>query len=467
VTATGALPDEGEAAEAPSGLFFGHPWGLAYLSGSESFERFAYSGMQTLLVLYLGHQLLLPGHVEHVVGFSALRAALDHLWGHPLSPIALASAIFGIYTGAVYVTPIFGGLLADRLLGRTRTVILGACLLMAGHFLMALEPEFLLALGCLILGVGCFKGNLASQVGELYAPGDLRRADAFQLYMIGISTAVIISPLVCGGLGQRVAWHWGFTLAGVGMAAALGVYLLGLKRYPKPAERPRARTKAREPLSSKDRATILLLVALLPALALTAVGNQQMFNAYLVWGETHLDLRLAGGVVPVTWLISADAVIATVVMALSVLFWRWWGRVSTEPDEGAKLLIGGAISASAPLVLALASALQAVNGRPIGLGWAIGFHIVNEIGVANVFPVGLALFSRAAPASVGGVMIGVYYLSMAASNLLVGWLGGLLERTSSVSFWLLHAAVVAAGELMLLVLILAFRRLLAAPAPGR
>src|ERR1700728_3997361 len=160
--------------------FLRHPRGLAFLAFTEAWERFSYYGMQTLLVLYMAHQLLLPGHIEHIAGFTAFLAALEHAYGGPLSVVALASAIFGLYTGLVYLTPIGRGILADRWLGRTRTIPIGALLMAAGHFLMAFDVSFLLALTCLVTGVGCFKGNLASQVGALYATGDLRRADAFQ-----------------------------------------------------------------------------------------------------------------------------------------------------------------------------------------------------------------------------------------------------------------------------------------------
>ena len=233
-----ALVQEPAAPVPASTDILGHPRGLAYLVFAETWERFSYYGMQALLVLYMVQQLLLPGHVENVAGFAAFRTWIEHVYG-PLSPAALASVIFGLYAGGVYLTPLAGGFIADRFLGRTATVTIGAVLMSAGHLLMAFEVTFLLALGCLLLGVGCFKGNIASQVGELYGPGDLRRADAFQIYFLGINVAVIVSPLVCGTLGQKVAWHWGFGAAGVGMLIGLAVYLSGRRWLP--VSRPRAR----------------------------------------------------------------------------------------------------------------------------------------------------------------------------------------------------------------------------------
>src|SRR5262249_55902710 len=156
--------------------------------------------------------------------FAQFRGWIESVYG-PQSPAALASLIFGFYAGGVYLTPLFGGFLADRVLGRTTTVAIGAILMAVGHFAMAVEQSFLLVLMCLLIGVGCFKGNIASQVGELYAADDLRRADAFQIYFLGIQIAVVVSPLVCGTLGQNVAWHYGFGAAGIGMLIGLAVYL--------------------------------------------------------------------------------------------------------------------------------------------------------------------------------------------------------------------------------------------------
>ena len=176
--------------------FLGHPKGLGYLAFTEAWERFSFYGMQALLVLYMVNFLLLPGNVEQVAGIEQLRALYGGLEGQ-----AFASAIFGTYAATVYLTPIFGGLLADRVLGKRRTVLLGAVTMALGHFLMAFNVTFLFALLCLILGSGMFKGNISSQVGSLYKPEDLRRADAFQIFYLGINAGVIASPLVVGTLG--------------------------------------------------------------------------------------------------------------------------------------------------------------------------------------------------------------------------------------------------------------------------
>ena len=444
--------------------FLGHPKGLGFLAFAEGCERFSYYGMQALLVLYMTHQLLLPGHVENVAFFEPFRSVVEGIYG-PLSPLALATTIGGLYSGLVYLTPILGGILADRVLGRTRSITIGAVLMAIGHFLMAFEVSFLLALLCLLIGVGCFKGNIATQVGELYGPDDLRRADAFQIFLLSVNIAVIIAPLVCGTLGERVGWHYGFAAAGVLMVIGLGIYLWGLRWLPAEAPRGRAGKAERPPLVKGDGVRIAILVLILPLLTLSAVGNQTIFGSYLLWGEANYDLVFFGQSMPVTWLVSLDAIISTATILASIAFWRWWAKRWREPQEITKLTIGVAISALAPLALALASWQAEASGQKIGIVWGFAFHIINNIGFANVFPVGLALYSRASPRAVAGTMIGVYYLHLFVCNTLVGRLGGFLETMSGASFWLMHAGLVAAGALGLLIIRSFAGRILAPVGP--
>src|SRR4051795_133444 len=208
--------------------FLGHPKGLGFLGFTEACERFSYYSMQTLLTLYMVNYLLLAEHIDGFAGLEWLRS-----WHYPgLEGQPLASAIFGDYTSLVYLTPIVGGIIADRLTGRKAALIAGAIVMAIGHFLMAVEGAFLFALLSLIVGVGLFKGNIATQVGELYGEKDLRRAMAFQIFYIFINVSVIAAPLISGTLGQEVGWHYGFGCAGVVMVLGLAIYLSGQKWLP-------------------------------------------------------------------------------------------------------------------------------------------------------------------------------------------------------------------------------------------
>ncbi|MBU1377816.1 MAG: peptide MFS transporter [Alphaproteobacteria bacterium] len=446
--------------------FLGHPKALGYLAFTEAWERFSYYGMNTLLALYMVNQLFLPGHVENVVGLPALRALL----GVDLSPQALAIAIAGAYGACVYLTPLLGGLLADTLLGRTPTIILGALLMATGHFLMAFEQPFLLALLCLVIGSGCFKGNIASQVGSLYPEGDTRRADAFQIFYLAINAGVIVSPLVVARLAHGVGWHWGFGAAGVGMLISIVIYLSGRRLFPSdPPLRKRGEIKADRPaMVRSDWNRVFLLALMVPLLAASVLGNQQIFVTYLVWAQQSVDLQVFGVKFLAEDLVSADAFVSVGCLAGMVIFWRVWAKRFKEPDEFGKIVIGCLFGALGVACLGI-GAMVTPPGEKVSVAWLLAFHLLNDIGFANVLPVSLALFARAAPQAIAGSVIGIYYLFLFAGNATAGWLGTKLEQMGSVNFWLMHGAIVAGAALVILAIAPIFRRVLNAgqgPAPA-
>ena len=443
------------AADRRDTAFIGHPIGLGWLTGSEMFERFSYYGMQALLPLYMSLTLLRPGHVEHVWGFAAFRRLLEA--GGPMTPLALGSAIFGLYTSTVYITPLVGGLIADRLTGRTMAVTVGAILMACGHFLMAFEQSFLIALACLILGTGLFKGNISSQVGDLYGPADPRRADAFQIFLFAIQIAGIVTPLVCGTLGEVYGWHWGFGAAGIGMLVGLAAYLAGRPTFPKDPKAKGADPAhaAAPPLGADDWRRVAVLAALVPILAMSMVGNQQGFNIQLIWAKSAYQLNFFGHDMPVTWLLSISGVVSASTIAASAGFWRWWAGRWREPDELSKIVLGVALMVCGQLVLVGASTVVATTGHRVGLGWAMTYNVLNCFGFANMLPIGMALFSRASPKGAASTMIGLYYLNNFAANLAVGWLGGCYEKMTPAAFWLMHAGIMGVAVMLLIVVKLA------------
>lgn len=435
MTVAEATPDLHEPEDT---AFLGHPRGLGYLAFTEAWERFSYYGMQTLLVLYMVNFLLLPGEVEKVAGIEQLRALYGGIDGQ-----AFASAIFGTYAATVYLTPILGGWLADRVLGKRRTVLLGAITMAAGHFLMAFNVTFLLALLCLILGSGMFKGNIASQVGSLYKPDDLRRADAFQIFYLGINAGVIASPLIVSTLGETVGWHWGFGAAGVGMLIGLGIYVAGQKYLPADHfDVPERAPRASVPMTRKDWLATVALLLLIPVLAVAVVPNNQIFNAYLIWGDRDFALYWGDQKLPTGWLVSFDAIVAVSFLAGVAAFYRWWKTRWPEPDELTKIIIGSVFSVGGMACLYLAAAATP-EGEKIGLFWPVMFHIVNSIAFAHMLPVSLALFARLAPRQINATVLGLYYLTFFAANSLVGWVGGWFETMPVTQFWLIHMGLAA------------------------
>ncbi len=431
--------------------FLGHPKGLGYLSFTEACERFSYYSMQTLLVLYMVKYLLLPAHVGGVVGLYWMRAHFfAGLNGQPL-----ASAIFGTYTSLVYATPIIGGIIADKWLGRKAALISGGVIMVFGHFMMAFEGSFLLALLALVVGVGLFKGNIASQVGALYRTDDLRRAMAFQIFYIAINISVIAAPLVSGTLGEKIGWPWGFGTAGVVMVLGLTIYLRGLPWLPSGHVRQLARNAPRAKLTRAEWSRVIALFLLIPLLAVSLLTNQEIFNAYLVWGDEHFLLSFMGQTLPTSWLITLDATFGFSMLVAVAGFWKWWSRYRTEPDELSKMIIGSLFSMAAGLCLVMAALSQPPGGK-IGLPWPFLFHLLNSIAYAHIFPVSLALFSKMAPRAINSTVIGLYYLAFFLANAVVGWVGGLYSSLQITTFWLLHVASAAVG----LVAFVAFKLLI-------
>ncbi len=175
--------------------------------------------------------------------------------------------------------------------------------------------------------------------------------------------------------------------------------------------------------------------------------NNQIFNAYLVWGDQQFDLVFMGKKLPTTWLVTLDAIVSF--LALVALFYRWYGKRWREPDEVTKLIIGSGFSIAGVLCLFLAAATQSA-GQKIGLFWPVAFQIVNSIAFAHLLPVSLALFAKYAPQAINATIIGLYYLAFFFANSLVGWVGGFYQTMPTTTFWLLHAGFAAGSGLCFL-----------------
>jgi POT family proton-dependent oligopeptide transporter len=266
---------------------------------------------------------------------------------------------------------------------------------------------------------------------------------AFQIFYIFINVSVIIAPLISGTLGQDVGWHYGFGCAGVVMVLGLLIYLTG-RRY-LPAEElaaPSEEPALREPLSRDDWLCVLYLVILIPVMAVSLLTNQEIFNAYLVWGDQHFDLRLLNNTS--SWLITVDAAVSFTMLVAVAAFWKWWGTHRPEPDEITKIIIGSVFTVAGGLCLFMAALTQPPGGK-ISLLWPMMFELCNSIGFAHVLPISLALFSKISPKQITSTVIGLYYLSFFLANAGVGYVGGLYSSLPTTTFWLIHVASAAFG----------------------
>ena len=432
---------------------FGHPRALTYLFATEMWERFSYYGMRALLVLYMVKYLLDPQHAGQVLGLGPFRGALEFVFG-PLAPQPLASQIYGFYTGLVYLTPIFGGLLADRVLGARRTVILGAALMAIGHFMMAFEHLFLFALGFLILGNGAFKPNISTQVGRLYAPGDRRRDRAFSIFYVGINLGAFLAPLVCGTLGEELGWHYGFAAAGVGMTSGLIIYLLATPTLPKDSFAKRE--TAPGPMSREAWLSIGAIMALMLPVSLFWGTYEQQGNTIALWASEYTDRHLFGAEIPVTWFQAFNPFMIFAFTPFIVALWRRQG--AREPSTVAKMAIGCFLNAAAYLVMVAAA--WTTSGAPASWLWLLGFFVVITVGELYVSPVGLSLVTKVAPLHLLSMMMGVWLSTNFIAGFLAGYLGTFWSSMSKTDFFLMLAIISAVAGLMIALLIRPLRAVL-------
>jgi proton-dependent oligopeptide transporter, POT family len=439
--------------------FLGHPRGLAFLFSTEMWERFSYYGMRSLLVLYMVRYLLLAEHAENVIGLTALRSLLEGMFG-PLAAQPFSSHIYGLYTGLVYFTPFFGGLLADRVLGQHKTIVIGASLMAIGHFMMAFEPLFLFALIALILGNGCFKPNMSAQVGTLYQHGDPRRDRAYSIFYVGINLGAFLAPLVCGTLGQEVGWHYGFGAAGIGMTIGLLIYLYALSSHALPMDeyqRSKAAGEYRGPLDRIERrAVIALLLLFLPNTLFWATYEQQG-NTIALWADDYTDrtinLIFWHGEIPTTWFQAFNPFMIFAFTPFVVALWARQAQRGSEPSSITKMALGCFGVTLANIIMA-GAAWQAGGAPDASWLWLLTYFVVITIGELYLSPVGLSLVSKAAPARMVSMMMGVWLGTSFIGNFIGGWLGSFWSSMDKMSFFLMIAGVAALAG----VVIAAFNR---------
>jgi POT family proton-dependent oligopeptide transporter len=427
------------------GELFGHPKGLAFLFTTEMWERFSYYGMRALLVLYMTKYLLVSDHAGTVLGLAGIKSALEAVFG-PLDVQPLSSQIYGFYTALVYLTPIFGGLLADRVLGQRRTVVIGATLMAIGHFMMAVEQLFLLALLALILGNGAFKPNISTQVGGLYAPGDHRRDRAYSIFYVGINVGAFLAPLVCGTLGEKAGWHYGFAAAGVGMLIGLAIYLCALPLLPADElQKAKAAAAPRTRLGRQEWRSIIAILVLFIPVALFWGTYEQQGNTIALWADANTDRTVglfgSNAEIPTTWFQAFNPFMIFAFTPFVVALWTRQAARGSEPSTITKMSLGCFGVALSYCIMA-AAAWYAGEGKA-GWSWLFAYFVVVTIGELYLSPVGLSLVTKIAPVRMLSMMMGVWLATSFVGGFLAGWLGSFWSRMEKPEFFLLIAAIAA------------------------
>jgi POT family proton-dependent oligopeptide transporter len=404
--------------------WFGQPRGLTILFLTNMWELFSYYGMRTLLVYYMTKHLLF---------------AQDK-----------ASFIYGTYTAMAYFTPIIGGAIADRWLGKRKAVVIGGTIMAFGHFVMAFEPMFYVALATIALGNGLFLPSLPSQINDLYAAEDPRRGRAYNVYYVGLNIGGFLAPLVCGTLGELYGWHYGFGAAGLGMFLGLAIYVFGGKYLP--TEPPRVAQAPGAGMRTAARAgdalrVWWLLLGVGVAATIFRGAYEQVGNTLPLLIDAGVDRVVAGFTIPMTWFQSLNPLLVISMTPLLLLHWRRRADAGHDTSPALKMAIGALLVAAAYLMLATLSA-WAGEAR-IGWGWLVVFFVVLTLGELYILPTGLGLFAKLAPPRLGATTVASWFLAVFSGSLLAGVVGALWSRTSHAGFFLLLAGLAVVAALLL------------------
>ncbi len=442
---SGAMASAGGGQRTPvaplARLFGAQPRGLPTLFFTEMWERFSYYGMRAFLILYMVHAL----------GFDDQHAG----------------AVYGTYTGSVWLAAIFGGVVADRWLGHYRSVLLGGIVIALGHFTLALRalPFFYTGLGLIIVGTGLLKPNVSTLVGSLYDPGDERRDAGFSIFYMGINLGAFIGPLVAGYLAQQIDWHLGFACAGVGMVLGLVQYVAG-RRHLEPgiarlgAQSPSTATAAGErtprftPAEWKRMAAVVVFFLFA---TLFWGAYEQAGSTLNLFADRYVRLQLLGIKLYASWFVSVQALF--VIVLAPGFAWLWLRLGTRQPSSPAKFALALLFAGLAFLLLVPAGAL-AQGGVKVSPLWLVAAYFVEELGELSLSPVGLSLVTKLAPTRIVGLMMGVWFLSNALGNKLAGWTAGFMSSLPLPTLFGAVALVCLAAALVMALLIRPVRSLM-------
>ncbi|HEY3441700.1 MAG TPA: peptide MFS transporter [Paludibaculum sp.] len=439
--------------------FFGHPAGLSTLFFTELWERFGYYGMRAILVLFMTAPAASGG-----LGFDVTKAF----------------AIYGLYTASVYMMSLPGGWIADRILGQQKSVLYGGVLIAIGYLMLALTQQwtFFLGMFIVVLGTGLLKPNISTIVGQIYAPEDPRRESGFSIFYMGINLGSTIAPLICGWVGEKMNWHWGLGLAGVGMTFGVVTILRGQKRLGeaglRPVQPPTPEIGAQWRRSFRNAmGAVVLAGALLAALHLSGVmelsaerlvngagfvlvtitlglfgwmflggdwtpeerkrlvviavlfvgstlfwaAYEQAGSSFNLFAKNNTDRMLLGLQLPASWFQSLNA---TFIICFAAVFaWMWIRMGTRQPSSVMKFAIAMLCAALGFGVMMGAAYLAGETGR-VSPMWLVVTYLLHTWGELLLSPVGLSAMTRLAPVRVGGLMMGVWFLSLSMGNWLAG-----------------------------------------------
>ncbi|WP_373973645.1 peptide MFS transporter [Chitinibacter sp. SCUT-21] len=431
-----------------------HPGGLYLLFATEMWERFSYYGNRALLALFM---------------LSAL--SFDKQF---------TAALYGQYTGLVFLTPLIGGYIADRFWGNRRSIMVGGglmaagqyCLFASGSFYTQLDiaiPFFYLGLGLIILGNGLFKPNISTLVGQLYAPQDKRKDAAYTIFYMGINLGSFFAPLICGTLGDTgdpADFRWGFFTAGTGMLIAMLVFGYFQKKYlvdplgnqigMAPEARTKAQTQRRNaPLTRVDYDRMLVIGVISFFVIFFWAAFEQAGVSLTFFANENLDRELFGWTVPTSWFQALNPIFVLVFAPIFAQFWVKLAKKDLEPASPTKMGLGLLLLSAGFLIIAL-GVKQVAPGIKLSMMWLIAMYWLHSMGELCLSPIGLSLVNKLSPAKFASLLMGVWFLSTAAANWFAGILAGFYPETGKPTPNFLGWPIATLNDFFMLFVIMSF-----------
>jgi len=403
---------------------WGHPIGLYILFFTEMWERFSYYGMRAILILYL-----VARTDEQNPGFG---------WDN-----ATALELYGWYTMLVYAMGVPGGLLADRLLGQKKSVLLGGVLIIIGHALLVVNSvtSFYAGLATIILGVGALKPNISTMVGGLYKPGDARRDTGFTIFYIGINIGAFIAPLIIGYIGEVINWRYGFGVAGFGMALGQIVYIYGLKHLKNVGNlmplKKMANSAKELPLTKieKDRLIVLLISFLIIIVFWSAY--EQAGGLMNLFAEQKVNRFILGVEIPASFFQALPALFVILFGVPIAWFWTKWTKRGNESSSLFKMGLGTIIMGTGFMFLAGAAfqSIHSFDGKA-SVYWLVAAYFLNVIGELSLSPIALSFITKMAPVKYASFMMGAYFLATGLASKIASMIGVAAQSAGELTIFI-------------------------------
>jgi POT family proton-dependent oligopeptide transporter len=445
-------PQVATTTSAPDTRFFGHPRGVATLFFTEMWERFSYYGMRAFLLYYMVAPADSGG-----LGFTDAQGA----------------SMYGTYTGSAWGAAILGGIIADRWLGQYRSVLWGGVLIMLGHLTLVFRalPFFYAGLALIVLGTGLLKPSVSTLVGSLYPQDDPRRDAGFSLFYMGINSGALLGPIVAGYVAQRIDWHLGFGCAAVGMAFGLGQYVMDRRHLQPAIDRMAAERAARANDTARSHSTaavamtrgewsrIVAIFVLFVFAILFWAGYEQAGSTLALMADRNTRLEVFGFAFPSSWLQSLQPIF---VILLAPIFAAVWVKLGPrEPSVPVKFGLGLLFMGLAFVIMMPAgAAVDADSAFKVSPWPLIAWNLFSEFGELSLSPVGLSAITRLSPARMVGLMMGVWFLSLAFGNKLAGSLAAYVETMPLHTMFASIAAVLIIAAAAMFALTYPVKRLM-------